>query len=915
MGKVGVWGWFFVCLSLLVSAKSSAASWAFFKSDGDRDSFFQTSALGPSFQPLWTAPLTGAGVLQYSSPVTDGTKCYIASTGGAVYAINLTGTGAALWTFHTEGPIYASPGYALVDTTGEVFAGSTDRYLYALNANTGALIWKQQFPNAIFSSPLVITVNGIQEVLFGCNDGVIRGLRADTGALLWSYTTGNYVLASPAFDPTTHFVLCPSMDGLLYAVNLSGPTVGLAWTQNVGPTAATPMLDPSNVYSLSRQGTLSAWKIATGSAAFSAVVFPNERASSSPALGSVGLTMRVVAALEDGSVVATNYVSGSAPAAAWTAHLPGPVYSSPAISNGLVFVGASDGNLHMLNFNTGLPVGTGLVAVNNAAYPVAISPAIAGNLVLVGSSAGELEAFSTKPSPTVSPTATMTQTYTVTPTPSPTWTRTPSPSASPSETGTPTATPSPTATPTATAASTPSLSLQVTAVSQSANPGDTVTFRLILSNASGAGDASNLSLVDPVPDFSTFASASKDAVVPMSVSGPAVGGTGNVVWTIPDLAAGQSATVTLSVVASPSLAGSCGLFQENFDSYTLGSQITVANPAKWTSQAPTYYLVASDPTNASNQMAELQSIFSLLPPFGSRSPSVSQYFLSTVQSFSSSVLLQLDFVAPSSNMQDIVRMGDFSVTVDGGNLELQTEVWSSSIDYSYNTIASVGPGAWTLGGKMHLTLIYNGTHAITKAAILDLTLGKTVVQGKTCVGNQVSSYPLELWNQAVNTAPNGYLYVDNINMGRSITDGALLSGPNFTSLMDCDGVAINCSIGFTPTPAPTAGATPMLVAKSKSIKEKDWLPEGKNLVAVPNPASDRMTIGYRLDSPATVRLALMNLNGETVKLLNLGMQPTGTGESVLSLSEVASGLYFVVLETDAGGGYKEVGIFKSAVLK
>ena len=97
-------------------------------------------------------------------------------------------TGSALkpplklkWQYKTKGSIYSSP--SVVD--GQLFVGSHDNNLYALNVKNGKLIWKFATGGQITSSPAVFD----SVVYVGSKDGYIYAINAKGGNLFWKYKT------------------------------------------------------------------------------------------------------------------------------------------------------------------------------------------------------------------------------------------------------------------------------------------------------------------------------------------------------------------------------------------------------------------------------------------------------------------------------------------------------------------------------------------------------------------------------------------------------------------------------------------------------------------------------------------------------------------------------------------------------
>lgn len=116
-----------------------------------------------------------------------------------------------VWPYDTGSAVYSQP--TIVNSS--VYLGSTNGYVYALNADTGAVRW--QFPQAgkpaigsVYSSPVVAG----NMVYVGSDDGRIYALKDTTGVPAWSrpcHTPGDRVRSSPLF-----------VDGVVYATSGNG---------------------------------------------------------------------------------------------------------------------------------------------------------------------------------------------------------------------------------------------------------------------------------------------------------------------------------------------------------------------------------------------------------------------------------------------------------------------------------------------------------------------------------------------------------------------------------------------------------------------------------------------------------------------------------------------------------------------
>ena len=198
-----------------------------------------------------------------SSPAVSGSKVYVGSDDGCLYAFseNVSGTenilsellhskkndvrwsdlqsdttnsipkGKLLWKKQTGGKVRSSPavatpvssttpgvGVTAGDTTKEaqiVYVGSDDGNLYAFDEN-GEFKWKFPTGAPVRSSPAV-DKNG--DIYFGSDDGSVYALFPD-GALKWSFQTYSAVRSSPAIGPEKRLYV-GSDDGYLYCLGES----------------------------------------------------------------------------------------------------------------------------------------------------------------------------------------------------------------------------------------------------------------------------------------------------------------------------------------------------------------------------------------------------------------------------------------------------------------------------------------------------------------------------------------------------------------------------------------------------------------------------------------------------------------------------------------------------------------------
>ena len=92
---------------------------------------------------------------------------------------------------------------------GVVYAGSTDGFVYAINAASGKLLWKYETQGEIMGaaeSSLSPETEKDSVIIFGSYDNYVHCLESKTGKKLWSFETQNYVNGVPTvFDEICRF--------------------------------------------------------------------------------------------------------------------------------------------------------------------------------------------------------------------------------------------------------------------------------------------------------------------------------------------------------------------------------------------------------------------------------------------------------------------------------------------------------------------------------------------------------------------------------------------------------------------------------------------------------------------------------------------------------------------------------------
>jgi uncharacterized repeat protein (TIGR02543 family) len=340
---------------------------------------------------------TGALVWKYTtgsivrtSPAVSGGKVYIGSMDHNVYALDAA-TGARFWTYVTGDEVASSPAVA----DGKVYIGSGDHNVYALDAATGALVWKHATGYYVASSPAV--ADG--KVYVGSDDGYVYAFDAATGTLVWAYAVGGYVWSTPAVADGKVYV--DENGGYVYALNAA--TGALVWkyapATGYDIFASSPAVaggkvyigsGDHNVYALwCARYVFTGWSGDSASTSQSDTVFMDGDKTVTANWeflqyhltvnnGGHGVTSGS-GSYEAGTHAAFSIDSTIATEAAWTYATGDWVSSSPAVANGVVYIGSRDHDLYALDAVTGAPVWSYATGGQ-----VDSSPAVADGKVYIG---------------------------------------------------------------------------------------------------------------------------------------------------------------------------------------------------------------------------------------------------------------------------------------------------------------------------------------------------------------------------------------------------------------------------------------------------------------------------------------------------------------------------------------------------
>jgi outer membrane protein assembly factor BamB len=388
-----------------------------YRGDLARDGHPPAAALGVGaarrLKPAWQVEMSGA---VNGTPAVAGGVVVAASAGGVVAAYRAS-SGARIWQAAGLGSISGSP---TIDG-GRVIVGSLNGHIYALDLNGGGKLWDAMAPGlqpAIWSSPTVygqIVVAGVGSQ-YGdkpLEEGAVVAFDLSTGSMVWELCAlvvahagceaGDGIWSTPAIDAAGHgYIGVGNPDDAVLAFDAA--TGRRLWMTSFHPDAdrdvdvgATPIVlqagGREEVAVGSDAGVFKVLDAATGS-----VVWSRDLVNGSAVHGLLaspgydGTNFYVPSAGDPTGMFALDAAGGKT---LWTRDAGLPVYSAPAIGNGVLVYGTGDvfgdpnaGGMVALSSRDGTVVWT-----HDLHSAIFSGPAISGDTVLVGDSRGDVIAF------------------------------------------------------------------------------------------------------------------------------------------------------------------------------------------------------------------------------------------------------------------------------------------------------------------------------------------------------------------------------------------------------------------------------------------------------------------------------------------------------------------------------------------
>ncbi len=261
-----------------------------------------------------------------------------------VYALN-SSNGTERWRYPDKADnkinFYAAP---TLTTGGNLIAGAYDSNLYSLNPENGTLEWTfTDAENRYVGSALAVE----DKILAPNSDNSFYGV-SSSGEKLWSFKTDHALWGTPASDGTTVYI--PSMDHILYAVDIVSGALNWSTEDLGGALVAQPVLDSDGILYV---GTFANEMLALDTKNSGQIVW---RTSTQGWVWSAPLLMDGKLYFGDlsGAVYALDAKTGSEQWRYTPVDVVKPAISgTPVVLNDVLYFTTEGGGLYALNFATG----------------------------------------------------------------------------------------------------------------------------------------------------------------------------------------------------------------------------------------------------------------------------------------------------------------------------------------------------------------------------------------------------------------------------------------------------------------------------------------------------------------------------------------------------------------------------------
>ena len=183
------WRLLTILAALLWRGPLLASDWPTVHHDNARSGWTEEAVL-PPYRLAWVAEFPREIVATRVEPIVAAGQVFVGTQNGTLWALDRQ-TGQVRWKHRAAGPILHSPAFA----AGRLHIGDAGGSLWGLDARTGEPLWQYRGERGGFAAAPLVQGG---TVFIGSRDGTFYAVSAETGELRWKFATGGPIRCTAA---------------------------------------------------------------------------------------------------------------------------------------------------------------------------------------------------------------------------------------------------------------------------------------------------------------------------------------------------------------------------------------------------------------------------------------------------------------------------------------------------------------------------------------------------------------------------------------------------------------------------------------------------------------------------------------------------------------------------------------------